>query len=353
MSVSTGSSLLVRTLLRARGRNNEGVLALTIIILVIVVGSMEPGFWSLGTVFNVFRNSYEPLVFALGVFLVLLIGGIDVSFDAIGIFAGYSVALLVADGHLGGSLWLMFLISAVIGLGLGLLNAVVVSVFNLSVLIVTLGTRGIFVGLLLAFIGSAYVNDLPEGVTSFGSDYLVKVHTGSGQVVGLQVLIVPVAILCILLALALRYTVIGRGIYAIGGGEEAARRGGFAVGMIKTIVFCVAGALAGAAGMIHISLIGYANPQDLVGGELIVIAAVVLGGASIFGGRGSVGGTVLGVLLIELIQYTLITLGVQSTWDNVAIGALLLVGMVLQVTRYRSGAIKIWLRRTVLRGTGG
>lgn len=339
-------------LARLRGRNNEGLIALAIIILVLVVGALNPGFWSLATVFNVLRNSYEPLLFALGVLLVLLMGGIDVSFDAIGIFGAYAASVLVAHGHLPGNLWLMFLVSILIGLGLGVINALIVSLGKLSVLIVTLGTRGIFDGLMLTVVGSAYVSNLPKALQRFGLYYLVEAHTASGQVAGLQMLVIPVAIVCVLVALALRFTVVGRGIYAIGGSEEAARRAGFPVGRIKMIVFCTAGALAGFAGMVHVSLIGYANPQDIVGNELIVIAAVVLGGASIFGGRGSVLGTVLGVVLIELIQYCLIILGVPSSADDVAIGALLFVGIVLQVGHLPSGMARRLLRRRVVHGSG-
>lgn len=339
-------------LARMRGRNNEGVVALTIVILALVVGALNPGFLSLATVFNILRNSYEPLLFALGVLLVLVMGGIDVSFDAVGIFAAYSSSVLVAGGHLPGHLWLMFAISILIGAALGAFNALIVSLGNLSVLIVTLGTRGIFFGLMLTFIGSAFISNLPTSLQSFDIDYLVRTHTATGQLAGLQMLVVPIAVVCLLIAFGLRFTVVGRGIYAIGGSEEAARRAGFPVGTIKTIVFCLAGALAGAAGMVHVSLIGYANPQDLVGNELIVIAAVVLGGASIFGGRGSVVGTVLGVLLIELIQYSLIILGVQSSWDNVAIGILLFVGIVLQLGHFpgTGSAAKLLFKRFATRG---
>lgn len=319
---------------RLRGRNNEGIVALAIVVVVIVVGAIQPGFWSVATIFSVLHDSYEPLVFALGVMLVLLIGGIDVSFDAVGIFAGYTVALMLSKGSLGGNIWLSFVAAAVIGVVLGGVNALVVGVFRLPVLIVTLGTRGLFAGILLTYIGSNYISDLPHSITSFGDLNLATVHEGR-QTVGLQMLIIPIAIGCVLMGYLLRRTVTGRGIYAIGGGAESARRAGFSVGRIRVLVFCLAGMLAGLAGMIHVSLIGYGNPQDLVGNELTVIAAVVLGGASIFGGRGSVTGTVLGVLLIQLIQDSLIALGVQSAWDNVAIGLLLLFGMTLQIVRYR------------------
>ncbi|KDB02340.1 ABC transporter permease [Defluviimonas sp. 20V17] len=327
---------------RLRGRHNEGIVALTIVLLALIVGALNPGFLGLATVFNVLRNSYEPLLFALGVMLVLLMGGIDVSFDAVGIFAGYGTSVLAAHGLLGGHLWLMFLVSTLIGAGLGAINALIVSLGRLSILIVTLGTRGIFVGVMLTFVGSSFISDLPMSLQTFNIDYLYQTHTATGQLAGLQILVVPIAITCLLIDLGLRFTVIGRGIYAVGGSEEAARRAGFPVGMIKTIVFCCAGALAGAAGMVHVSLIGYANPQDIVGNELIVIAAVVLGGASIFGGRGSVLGTVLGVLLLELIQYCLIILGVQSSWDNVAIGVMIFVGIALQVKRAPGGRARVF-----------
>ncbi|MDA3889321.1 MAG: ABC transporter permease [Allgaiera sp.] len=332
-------------LARLRGRHNEGVVALTIILLALIVGAMNPGFLGLATVFNVLRNSYEPLLFALGVMLVLLMGGIDVSFDAVGIFAAYTTSVLTANALLPGHLWLMFVISTLIGAGLGAINALIVSLGRLSILIVTLGTRGIFVGVMLTFIGSSFISNLPMSLQSFNIDYLYRTHTDTGQLAGLQMLVVPIAIICLLIDFGLRFTVIGRGIYAVGGSEEAARRAGFSVGMIKTVVFCCAGALAGAAGMVHVSLIGYANPQDIVGNELIVIAAVVLGGASIFGGRGSVLGTVLGVLLLELIQYSLIILGVQSSWDHVAIGGMIFVGVALQVRRSPGARARMFAKR--------
>lgn len=319
---------------RVKGANNEGFVLLAIILLCVVVGSVDTKFWSLGTAFNVLRNSYEDIVFALGFLLILLIGGIDVSFDAIGIFAGYSVAVLGAHGFTG-NLALTFAVAAGIGLCLGLVNAIAVGLLKLPVLIVTLGTRGIFVGVLLTYIGSNYVNSLPGSLGNFANLNLLRVNTTGHQSVGLHALIIPLALLCLLVAAVLRYTMFGRGVYALGAGEELARRAGFPVPRIKVVVFCTAGVLAGLAGMIHVSLIGYGDPQDLVGGELDIIAAVVLGGASIFGGRGSVLGTVLGVLLISLINYSLILLGIPSAWQNVAVGVLLLLGVILQIVGRR------------------
>lgn len=323
-------------LLRARGPNNEGLVALTICALILAVGVVRPSFWSLYTVFNVLLNLWEPLVFALGFFLILLTGGIDVSFDAIGIFAGYLVATAVAHGAIGGSFPVAFGVAALIGLCLGAVNAALVALFRLPTLIVTLGTRAIFAGVLLSYVGTKYVS-LPHNLASFGSDVLATVQTAGHRTAGLQVLIIPVTVLCALIAAALRFTIVGRGLYAVGGQVEAARRFGFSIGRTRTVAFCAAGVLAGLAGMIHVTLTGYADPFDIVGNELIAIAAVVLGGASILGGRGSILGTVLGTVLIVLIEYSLIVLGIQSSWDNVAVGAFLFLGLVVQLAGQRGG----------------
>lgn len=343
---SRAGSRVGTALRRTRGANNEGLVAVAIVVVVVIVGAVRPSFWSLYTVFNVLQNLYEPLIFALGFLLVLLTGGIDVSFDAIGIFAGYLTATAIAHRVTGGNFAVAFVMAALIGLCLGAVNAAVVSLFRLPTLIVTLGTRAIFAGALLGYVGTNYVG-LPHNLATFGSDVLVTTRQSSHSA-GLQVLIIPVAVLCVLIALGTRYTILGRGLYAVGGNAEAARRSGFSVGRVRTVAFCAAGLLAGLAGMVHVTLTGYADPTDIVGNELIVIAAVVLGGASIVGGRGSVLGTVLGTLLIVLIEYSLIVLGIQSSWDNVAVGAFLFLGLVVQLAG-RRGAMSALVRRLQVR----
>lgn len=343
MTTATAPESAVRRpirLARLAGENNEGFVVLAIVILFLAVGSGHSGFISLATVFNVLHNSYEELLFSLGFMVILLTGGIDVSFDAIGIFAGYSLALIATNGgSLDGNLAISVAIAAAIGLGLGTVNALLTSVFRLPVLIVTLGTRGLFFGAMLTWIGSDYVNNIPGRFGALDNWNLAQVHAANGKA-GLNVLVIPIAVICLLVAWFLRRTMLGRGLYAIGGGEEVARRSGFPIRRIKFVAFLIAGVMAALAGLVHVGLIGYGDPQDLVGQELVVIAAVVLGGTSIFGGRGSVLGTVLGVLLIELISYSLIILGIPSAWDNVAVGALIIVGVGLQLVGRKSTGIR-------------
>lgn len=314
---------------RLRGSNNEGVLVLAIAILAVTVSLFSPSFWSVATLLNIGTNSLENVVFAMGVLIVIISGGIDVSFMAIGIFAGYTVIVVGNATGLGAdSAAAGFAIAVVIGLLLGLLNAVAIAGLRLPTLIATLGTAGIIRGFMLAFIGRKVVPDYPPGIDALSTTYLYTDHAAIET--RLSVLIVLSIAICILTSLVLRYTMVGRGIFALGDDAESARRAGFPVTRLKVIIYLLAGAFAGIAGMMHVTQVRLANPYELYGGELDVIAAVVLGGASIFGGKGSVSGTILGVVLIALIKNSLILLGVPGAWQRAAVGALLLIGVSAQ-----------------------
>lgn len=319
---------------RLRGTNNEGVLSLVIVVLAVVVGSIAPSFWSASSLVNLAGTTISSLLFALGVLLVLVSGGIDVSFLAIGIFAAYSTMQAVVATGLGSAPVIVpFLLAAAIGLALGMLNALAVVGLRIPTLIATLGTQGIIRGVLITYIGARVLSDLPDSTAALSTSYLF-VADGAGRT-PLSVLFVPVAIIAVLVALVLRYTTFGRGVYAVGGHAEFARRAGYPVARIQMGVYGIAGILAGLGGMVHVILVREADPYALVGGELDIIAAVVLGGASIFGGRGSVLGTVLGVVLISLINNSLVLLGVPGFWQRAAVGVMLLIGVSAQAWRGR------------------
>lgn len=317
-------------LARFRGSNNEGVLLLSIIVLGLVIGLVTPSFWSVSTVLNIGTNSLVTLVFAMGVLIVMISGGIDVSFLAIGIFAGYFVIALTNATGIGASeAWVGYGLAAATGLLLGLVNGLVVVGLRLPTLIATLGTQGIFRGALLAFVGAKMITTYPPGLDALSTDYLLTWNDGRMDT-RLSVLIVPSLLACVLVGVFLRNTLAGRGIYALGDDAESARRAGFPVARLGILIYLIAGMLAGIAGMMHVTLTRMAVPQELVGDELDVIAAVVLGGASIFGGRGSVTGTVLGVILIAMIKSSLILLGVPGSWQRAAVGALLIFSVSAQ-----------------------
>lgn len=312
-----------------RGTNNEGVLALVLLGLIGAMSIANPAFLTFNTGFSILRSALVPVIFALGVLIVVITGGIDVSFAAIAIFAGYTTVSFCLTVGFDPGLPGIFAMAICVGLTLGLINGTVIARFGLPTLIVTLGTQGIFFGAMFTFVGASYYAELPTSMAALATTNLFDITTSTGRAY-LHVLVIPVILLCVAVAWVLKRTMFGRSLYAIGGDSEAARRAGFQVKRTQVSVYMLVGALAAIAGVIHIVLSRSANPRDLVGGELDVIAAVILGGASIFGGRGSVIGTVLGVLLIQVIQNSLLLVGVPSAWSRAAVGLLLIVGIGLQ-----------------------
>lgn len=322
------------TLRRFRGSNNEGVLAVVLLGFVVAMSIANPAFFTLNTGFSILRSAIVPTIFALGVLVVVVTGGIDVSFAAIAIFAGYATVTFCLTAGFDPGLPGIFAIAIGVGAALGLINGFVIAQFNLPTLIVTLGTQGVFFGAMYTYVGAEYFAELPGSMAALATSNLLDVTTSSGRAY-LHVLVIPVLLLCLLVGWVLKRTMFGRSLYAIGGDIEAARRAGFQVKRTQMSVYVLVGALAAVAGVVHIVLSRSANPRDLVGGELDIIAAVVLGGASIFGGRGSVFGTVLGVLLVQVIKNSLLLVGVPSAWLRTAVGILLILGVGIQALAAR------------------
>jgi simple sugar transport system permease protein len=311
---------------------HETVLAIVIAALAAAVAARNPAFLSAANLFDLLRSAAVPGLFALGTLVVLVSGGIDVSFTAIGAFALYATVRLLGGGF-EGSFLVPLAVAGAIGLGLGLVNAAFIAGLGLPTLIVTLGTSGLFRGFLLFAVGSLLTRDLPEGMVAFSRARIAAVPAPEGGAASLHPAVLILAGAAALTWILLRWTILGRGIHAIGGNPEAAARIGFAVGRIRTLVYALAGGLAGIAGIVHASLIRQANPSDLVGSELDVIAAVVLGGASISGGRGTVAGALLGVLLVTMANNSLILVGIPTAWQKVAIGAAILIGTGIPAVR--------------------
>ena len=310
---------------------NETALIIAIIVLSLIIGIKSPEFFTLANLFDIFRSSFVQLIFALGVLIVIISGGIDISFPAVGIFAGYTAVVLMQHFEWNPeNLLLPIALAIIIGTILGAINSIAIATFGIPTLIATLGTSGIFRGLMLTFIGSSFISDIPIALDKFATADLLKIQPDEGTLARLHILIIPVAILTILVSLLLTRTMFGRSVYALGGGVEATRRLGISVKRTQAKIYMLVGGLSGLAGILYVSLQRKANPYDLTGSELDIIAAVVLGGASIMGGYGTVFGTVLGVLLISLIKGNLILLGVSGSWQRAAVGALLIIGITVQ-----------------------
>ncbi len=308
-------------------RSTEFIVFLTIVVLSLIIGIANPVFFTVATLFDLLRSCVVLGIFALGVMLVIVSGGLDLSFTAVAVFAMYATVKLLNAYWPAAPMVVAFAMSGLIGLGLGMINAFFISRFKLPTLIVTLGTLSMFHGFVLFAIGNSIIGrqNLPPAYTDFVRMTLVQVPMARG-VANLHPSIFVTAALALLVWLLLDYTMIGRSIYALGGSPEAAERAGFSIALTQYVIFGMAGLLAGIAGTMYTALARQANPQDIVGSELNVIAAVVLGGTSLVGGRGTVIGTLLGVVLIVIVNNSLILVGVPSVWQRVVIGVIILIG---------------------------
>lgn len=307
-------------------QRNEFLVGLVVVGFCLVTGLTSERFFSLVTLFDLLRNATVIGIFAIGVMLVLISGGIDVSFTALAAFSMYATTSILvawgADGHF----VLALLIAAAFGLALGMVNAFFIGLFGLPTLIVTLGTLSAFRGFLLTFVGSELITTVPGGMRDFSRANLFTGTTADGYFFSLPLAFLALVIVVLITWFILNRTLLGRSIYAIGGSPEAAARIGINVRATQFFIYGYVGVLSGVAGIIHASMARVANPFDLVGLELSVIAAVVLGGARLTGGYGTITGTLLGVALIVLVNNSLILLGVPSTWQSVVIGLLILLG---------------------------
>jgi len=315
---------------------NETYLIVIILIYSIIVGIKNPAFLSYENFFDMLRASSGKLLLALGVLIVLISGGIDVSFTAIAIFGGYASTKLMLLTKID-NLAFAFIISASIGIILGSINALIIHYFRLPTLIATLGTSSVFFGLMTILVGTKSINagQMPSSITNFSGARLFERIAPSGNTYGLSAFIIPVILAIFITWFILYRTMLGRGIFAMGNSEESAKRSGFNLFLIRFFIYTYVGILAGIMGVVYVAEVRWVNPISLVGSELSIIAAVVIGGAKLTGGEGTILGAVLGIIIIQLLNSTLVFLGLSSSWNDFFVGLILLISVSITSYQYR------------------
>lgn len=315
---------------------SEFLSLLLIVVICIAFSIANPAFFNIINIFDLLKVCSYPTIFACGVMIVLISGGLDMSFMWIGMFSAYSTSKMLSILQINQGvimpLPVVFLISVCIGAVLGSFNALLVSKFKLPVFIATLSSANIFMGVMFQFVGSEYIfpAEMPVRMIDFSKTLLFSSTSADGTVVGLHISVVVAAVVCVLMHLLMKYTLIGRSIYCIGGDQSATERVGFSLGKTRLFIFMLAGAIAGLAGIVGVSNIQVANPYDFQNRELTVTAAVVIGGTRITGGSGSVLGVVLGVLLTNIISQNLVLIGVQPEYNKFVFGVLILFAAAIQ-----------------------
>ncbi|MBP8813043.1 MAG: ribose ABC transporter permease [Laribacter sp.] len=291
---------------------------IALVLISIVLTFLSPDFLTLNNILNVMRQVSINALIAFGMTFVILTGGIDLSVGSILALSSVLIAGWITAG-------MDPVLATLLGIGvggvMGLINGVVIYQGRVAPFIATLATMTIFRGLALV------VTD-GRPVTGLHSDFFSML--GGGYVASL----VPVPVIWMLVAFAvlwfvLRKTTFGRHVYAIGGNEEASLISGVRVSRIKPAVYALSGALSAMAGVILTSRLNSAQPNAGSGYELDAIAAVVLGGTSLAGGRGWIVGTLIGALLIGVLNNGLNLLGVSSFYQQVIKGAVILLAVLL------------------------
>ena len=294
----------------------------TLVVLALVMTALEPLFLTERNVQNLAMQSAVIAVLGLGQLIVVLTRGIDLSVGSILGVSTVLVALTFRDGVAGG--FVCCLIAVGVAAAAGLLNGTAFVKGRIAhPFIVTLATLGVLRGVAFILSDGDTIPEVPDLVLTLGSDFLGPIPVPA----------IVVAVLALLLYVLLKRTVYGRWIYAIGGNPDAARLGGIPVDRVLISVYVVSGLFAGVAGLLIAGRTGSGYPAAGQNFELDAIAAVFIGGASFFGGRGSVGNALVGALAIGVIRNGLDLQGVGPYWQLIGVGAIIYGAVQLDVVR--------------------
>lgn len=293
-------------------------------IICLIISLITPQFLTISNLTIIVTQVSINALLAFGVTFVIITGGIDLSLGSIVAVSGVTSAMLAhPDSY---PVLIPIIMGLLAGLLMGAFNGFIITKSKIAPFIVTLGTMTIGRGLALILSDGRPVSNLSD---SFN-------YLGSGTVLGIPVLILIFILVFALCAIILSKTILGRYIYAIGGNEQAARASGINIDRVKLSVYSISGLLAGLAGILLASRITTGQPNAGAGFELDAIAAVVIGGTSTAGGRGTMAGTLIGVLLIGVINNGLDLLNVTSYYQQVVMGIIIIGAVVLDSLNQKS-----------------
>ncbi len=313
--------------LQKLSRRNEPYVFLVLMLLCVLIEIRSGQFFSSNNLVDIASAFAVPGLFAIGAFMVIISGGIDVSFPALASLSVYATTKFLLDVNYQGGVWLAILIALALGAILGAFNGLFIGYFRLPALIVTLGSSSVFKGIMQGALNSKQLTVIPIGMKNFGTSSLfIAKNPVSGLTSRMPVAILAFLIVLFLVYFLLRYTMFGRGLYGIGGSEISAHRAGFGVRNTKFIMYVMVGMIASLAGVMRVCMMQQAHPTNMLGMEMNIIAGVVLGGTAITGGRGTLLGCMLGTLLIVIVENSLILIGVPTSWKSVFTGLLIIIG---------------------------
>jgi simple sugar transport system permease protein len=309
-----------------RAHPTETWLVVVLIIMSLGLALTSDKFFTVANLFNLLNTSSTNLIFAVGLLVVLISGGIDISFAVAASVVQYVVALALAK--IGGGDWFTGVaFAAIAGISLGAINAALIYYFRIISIVVTIATFNVFFGLLMFFTHGVSIYNLPAWWTH--RTVLFEFQQADGAWSGLTLPVAIMAGCAIATWVLIRHTSTGRQLYAFGDNPDGARRLGINIAAMHFIAFGWLGLMAGIAGIVQVHYAQEVVPNALIGRELDVLAAVVLGGARLGGGRGTVLGCILGVFLVSVTQNGLNLLGISPYAFKMIVGTIILIAITL------------------------
>lgn len=295
---------------------------IALILLAVIVSILNSNFLQVSNLMNLLRQLIINGFIALGMTCVILTGGIDLSVGSTLAFTSAIFASLLNNGL---NSILAILVAVIIGGGLGFINGMFITKSKLEPFIVTLATMTIYRGATLVF---------TKGRPSPGPrDNFIFAFLGRGKVFGIPFQVIMFAIIFVILMVILSKTSFGRKVYAIGGNEKASFISGIKIDRVKTLVYIISGILSTISGLVLTSRLNSAQPTAGSAYEMDAIAAVVLGGTSMTGGSGSLVGTLIGILILGVLNNGLNLLGVSSFYQQIVKGVVILIAVLIDRKR--------------------
>lgn len=308
-------------------RMREVSLLLVMILLCAVIQMRNNQFLTFNVINGIFKNYAYTMVMSFGMFLVLLIGGIDISVGATLALSGMTSAIMMKEGILT-SAFSVYAVSTLIGMVCGLLIGLVIAKGRVIPIIATLGFQYIYRGLTYAISDSDWV-----GTSEMSMEFK---QFAQNTTLGINNLICITIVVFLIAFVVLKWTDFGRQIYAVGSNADAAKISGIRIDRVKILVYTINGAVAGLCGSMLVGYYATAQPNMAVNSEMDVIAACVIGGVSLDGGQGSAVGVLLGAITIAIIGKSLSMVGINAFWQQSLKGGIILVAVIINVLVQRA-----------------
>jgi erythritol transport system permease protein len=322
----------------------EGRAFIALIVITVIFSMLSPNYLSVGNLLTMSAHVAVYAILAVGMLLVILNGGIDLSVGSTvglaGVIAGFlmqGVKIPALGIALYPSVWVCVLVAIAVGALVGWINGTLVSRFGVAPFVATLGTLYVVRGAALLITGGLTYSNLrgDPALGNTGFDWV-----GFNRILGVPTGVLVMVVIAIVGSLLLSRTAFGRWLYASGGNERAAELSGIPVKKVKVSIYVISGVCAAIAGVIIASELTSANPTTGNSFELTAIAAVVIGGAALSGGRGNIRGVLLGAFVIGFLSDGLVIIGVSEYWQMVFKGAVIVVAVMLNRIEYRAKKVK-------------